>query len=185
MSHQLDLDGVLEKLILLQHLAHGSEQYCRQRLIGSEQDVGDEEFDEYWAWVKSIVSIYTLECSIRVRVLLDTIGRKAEEEIVTKLKATPSAGMEIGQVIEGTFDLSLRETYNKIIHATGVMPVWTTGFADEIEFKYWSGRFEFGGTKDSKKWRLRLHIAPWARSVEQFIVEADKAEATMYVGQDG
>ena len=38
-----------------------------ERLIGSEEDMGDEEFDEYWTWAKGLVSSYMLECSIRVR----------------------------------------------------------------------------------------------------------------------
>lgn len=45
MSHQLGLDGVLEKLVLLQHFAHGSERFCRERLVGSVHDIGDGELD--------------------------------------------------------------------------------------------------------------------------------------------
>jgi len=78
MSHELNLEGVLEKLILIQHFAYGSKEYCRERLIGSEKDIGNGEFDEYWTWAKGLISSYILECSVRVRVLLDTVSDKPE-----------------------------------------------------------------------------------------------------------
>lgn len=117
MSHLLDLEGIFEKLILLQHFAHGSEQYCRERLIGSECDAGDGELDSYWSWVKSLVSAYTLECSVRLRVLLDAVADQPEANKIINIDAHARSGLVIGQVVDGKFELTLRETCNKIIHA--------------------------------------------------------------------
>ena len=184
MSHQLDLDGVLEKLTLLQHFSHGSERYCRERLVGSVHDAGNGALDEYWGWVKGLVSAYTLECSIRLRVLLDTVAGKPEANKIASLDTVARSGLVIGKVLKGEFELTLRETCNKIIHAKKVIPVWATGIEGDVEFKYWSGDYELSGTKGEKSWRLLLHVAPWARSVERFLAEADLAEVTLYVGQD-
>jgi hypothetical protein len=184
MSHQLDFDGVLERLTLLQHFAYGSEQYCRDRLAGSEHDVGDGALDEYWGWVKSIVCSYTLECSIRIRVLLDTVADKPEADKIPGIDSAARSGLVIGRVIDGQFDLTLRETCNKIIHARKVIPMWATGVDGLLKFRYWSGDCELSGKRGSETWRLLLHIAPWARSIERFLVAADAAEVTMYVGQD-
>lgn len=184
MSHQLDLDGVLEKLTILQHLVHGSEQYCRERLVGSVNDIGDGAFDDYWGCVKGLVSAYTLECSIRFRVLLDIITDRPEADKIMDIDAAARFGLVIGEVVDGEFELTLRETCNKIIHARKAIPVWSTGIAGDIEFKYWSGVYDLSGTKGNKSWRLLLYIAPWAKSVERFLVNAEKTEMTLYVGQD-
>jgi len=184
MSHLLDIENVFEKLILLQHFVNGSEHYCKERLIGSEHDVGDGAIDAYWSWVKGIMSSYSLECCIRLRVFLDTIRYKPEGNKIPGLDVTARTGLTIGQVIEGNFDLTLRETCNKIIHARKVIPVWATGNANDIEFKYWSGDLDLSGTNRGENWRLILHVAPWARCVERFLEGAEAAELTFYVGQD-
>jgi hypothetical protein len=183
-SHHLDLEGISKKLVFLQHFAHGSEQYCRERLIGSDYDTGNGALDEYWGWVKGLVSAYALECSIRLRALLDTVTDKPEADKLISLDAAARAGLVIGQVIDGKFELTLREISNKIIHARKVIPVWATGIERDVEFKYWGGNYDFSGTKGDESWRLILHIAPWARSVERFLMEAESAELTLYVGQD-
>jgi hypothetical protein len=73
MSHQLGLDGAYEKLVLLEHFANGSQEYCRARLAGSEADHADEVLDEYWGWLKNIVSACLIECAVRARILQDTV----------------------------------------------------------------------------------------------------------------
>jgi hypothetical protein len=175
---------VLEQLVLLQHFAHGSEQYCRERLIGSANDPGDGALDQYWGWVKGLVSAYTLECSVRLRVLLDAVAGKPEADMIASLDATARSGLVIGRVVDGKFELTLRETCNKIIHATKVIPVWTTDIERDVKFKYWSGKYDLSGTKGDESWRLILHVAPWARSIERFLSEAEATELTFYVGQD-
>jgi hypothetical protein len=184
MSHELDIEGIFEKLVLLQHFAYGSEQYCRDRLIGSEQDAGDGELDEYWGWVKGLISAYTLECSIRVRILMDTIAEKPEADKLNSLDSASRSGLELGQLVDGKFELTVRETCNKIIHARKVIPVWVTGLERDVEFRYWSGDYDLSGSKGNENWRLILHVAPWAKSVERFLSEARSAELTLYVGQD-
>lgn len=184
MSHQLNLEGVAEKLILLQHFAYGSEQYCRERLIGSQYDAGDGALDEYRGWVKGLVSAYVLECSIRLRVLLDTIAGKPQAEIIDSLEAEARSGLVIGQIFDGKFQLTLGETYSKIIHAKKAIPVWSTGIEHGVEFKYWSGDYDLSGIKGHKSWRLFLHVAPWVRSAEHLLMKAESAELTLYVGQD-
>ena len=34
------------------------------------------------------------------------------------------SGISLGTILDGTFDLSIRETCNKIIHATMAVPEW-------------------------------------------------------------
>jgi hypothetical protein len=130
------------------------------------------------------VSGYTLECCIRLRVLLDSVAGKPGADKIASLDAAARSGLVLGQVVDGKFELTLREMCNKIIHAKKVVSIWTTGIERDVEFKYWSGDYDLTGTKGNESWRLILHVAPWARSVERFLEEAQSAQLTIYVGQD-
>jgi hypothetical protein len=184
MSHELNLESVLEKLVLIQHFAHGSKEYCRERLIGSEKDQGNAEFDEYWTWAKGLISSYILECSVRVRVLLDTVSDKPEAKEIAQIDKESISGLVIGNITKGRFDLSIRESCNKIIHAKKVSPVWATAVDNGVEFQYWSGAFNLVGTKGSDEWELTLHVASWAKAVEKFLTKIDSKDLIFYVGQD-
>lgn len=184
MSHQLDLDGLLEKLVLLQHFSYGSKDYCRERLAGSEEDMGDKELDEYWGWVKGITSTYLIECAVRVRILLDIVTAQDHTAEVEVIDATARSGLVIGEPLEGKFELTLREVCNKIIHARNVIPVWEVEIRGSEEFRYWSGSLQLAGKKSGREWRLVLHVAPWARSLQRFLEEAEAQELTRYIGQD-
>jgi len=184
MSHQLNLESVLEKLVLIQHFSHGSKEYCRERLIGSEKDQGDAEFDEYWTWAKGLISSYILECSVRVRVLLDTVSDKPEAKEIAQIDKESISRLVIGNITKGRFDLSIRESCNKIIHAKKVIPIWATAVDNGVEFQYWSGDFNLVGTKGNNEWELTLHVASWAKAVEKFLTKIDSKDLIFYVGQD-
>jgi hypothetical protein len=184
MSHELNLESVIEKLVLLQHFAHGSKQYCRERLIGSEEDIGDAGFDEYWGWAKGLVSSYMLECSVRVRVLLDTVSDKPEAREIAKIDEEAISGLIIGDITKGNFDLSIRESCNKVIHAKTASPVWATAVEKGVEFQYWSGDFNLIGSKGKDEWHVTLHVASWAKAIEKFLTNIHLKDLIFYVGQD-
>ena len=182
MSHQLDLAGVVEKLVLLEHLAHGSKGYCRYRLARSEPD--DDVVSEYWGWVKGVASAYTLECSIRLRVLLDTVSESADADKQIGLDSAARVGLVLGERLEGDFEPTVREACNKIIHARKVALAWNIAGKGRQKFRYWSGDLELAGRKDGRAWKLRLHTVAWAQAMQRFLYEADALELTVYVGQD-
>ncbi len=184
MSHQLDIDGILEKLVLLQHFAAGSRAYCVDRLIGSEIDQGDGELDEYWGWTKGIVCAYALECSIKFQVLQDSTTGQVERERFDALDAKSRAGLNLGAVTLGSFDLTLRELSNKIIHATRVIPEWENSIADGVQFKFWRGTLSLSGDRGGQPWGLQLNIVSWARGMQRFLSDSESEEAFRYVGQD-
>jgi len=183
MSHQLGLDSVYEKLVLLEHFAFGSQQYCSARLIGSEDDQGDGELDKYWGWLKGIVSSYLIECAVRVRMLQDTV-RGEDATQLARLDKQAASNLTIGTIVEGDFRLSLRETCNKIIHAQKAVPEWRLTVNGGTQYKSWSGDYSLLGAKGARDWELRLHVAPWAHAMSQFLDAAESAELTHYVGQD-
>jgi hypothetical protein len=184
MTHRLDLERTHEQLVLLQHFVHGSNKFCEERLVGSEKDTGDGEFDSYWSWVKFVASSYTLECSIRFRVLLDIFVGKPEYKILKEFDTEVREGKEIGEIIEGKFDLNLRESCNKIIHARKLVPIWSDGDIDGINYKYWSGDLDLIGKKGKNSWRLKLHVSPWADCMSEFLFKAELSGLTSYIGAD-
>ena len=185
MSHLIDFESILKQVVILQHFAHGSEAFCEARMVGSEQDIGDGQFDEYWGFVKGIVSSTLLECGISLRIFEDTISTNREQgNILRKIDGSARAGLVIGRVVQGHFELTLRESCNKIIHARKVTPIWASKQTEPYTFKYWSGQFNLKGTKGKEKWEIVLDVLAWAKSVERFIRETEEKELTLYVGQD-
>ena len=184
MSHHLDIDAVLEKLVLLQHFAAGSQSYCAARSTGSELDQGDGEFDEYWGWVKGIVCASTLDCAIKFRVLQDSTAGEVDRKRLDALDQKACTGLTLGVLTLGNFPLSLRELSNKIIHATRVAPAWECASADEVEFKFWGGALELSGDRDGKLWSLKLLVSAWACAMQRYLSDTETVEAFRYVGQD-
>lgn len=184
MSHHLDFDGLSEKLVLLQHLCSGSRSYCADRLTGSSRDQGDGELDEYWGWVKAIVCNYLIECSIKFRVLQDTVKDKSDVVVFEDLDSRACSGLTIGLVTRGAFVLTLRETCNKIIHARRVVPQWSVATTRGIKFKYWNSSVEFAGDRGDKGWSLVLHVSAWSRAMQRFLADFESSDAFHYVGQD-
>lgn len=191
MSHSVDLDGILEKLVLLQHFSFGSEEYCRDRLIGSIEDQGGYEEDNYWGWTKSITSNYILECSIKLRVIQDTFNindRVLEDsnsgtDINLNLFDQKACNkLIIGEIVYGNFKLSLRESCNKIIHAVNVKPLWVRNSNNGIDYQYWNGKIQLTGAHGKTKWQMILDVAQWARAYENFIELLEKTDH--YLGQD-
>jgi hypothetical protein len=72
MSHAIDLEGLYEKLFLLQHIAHGSLSHCRSAKVVLEDPDFDPEFDPnfktIWSLTKTLVSNYLIECAVKLRI---------------------------------------------------------------------------------------------------------------------
>jgi len=179
MSHSIDLDGILEKLVLLQHYSLGSKSYCEDRSVGSEKDIGDYELDKYWGWTKGIVSNFILECSIKQRVIQDTF--KDSESMFKTLDKNACEGLIIGEITKGNFELTLRESCNKIIHAVNVVPSWNT---ENPEFHYWSGKYHLTGMYNKLEWKITLDIYQWAKAYEKFIELFESTDEFHDLGQD-
>ena len=72
MSHAIDLEGLYEKLFLLQHIAHGSLSHCRSAKVVLEDPDFNPEFDPnfktIWSLTKTLVSNYLIECAVKLRI---------------------------------------------------------------------------------------------------------------------
>ena len=96
-------------------------------MIGSDLDVGDGKFDVYWGWIKGIVSDYLIDCAIKTRISQDYLSENENKIELNLVKADLESrkNLTIGIVHEDDFELTLRESCNKIIHAKKSIPSWS------------------------------------------------------------
>ena len=184
MSHLLDFISFEERLVLLEHFVHGSRSYCANRRVGSKFDQGDDQLDQYWSWLKGTVGAYVLESAIKFRVLCDTAASEEGRSRVKSLDEAACNERTICTLVEGEFEVSLRELSSKIIHAIHVVPVWATARRGSTNFKYWSGHLDLSGTHQRKPWNLSLSVSEWAAAMQHFLHNAESSELTLYIGQD-
>lgn len=184
MSHAIDFDGLQEKLFLLRHLSLGSEAYCGEEEIGSEADICEGEFDFYWGWMKVVLSNYLIECAVKLRMVQEFCTNNGYEEELKQFEESALEGLEIGIVYQGNFQLSVRETTNKIIHATRATINFKESEGAIRAFKHWDGYFHLYGRRSSSGWHVAVAINSWAKAVASYLDELHSSELTIYMGQD-
>jgi hypothetical protein len=69
-------------------------------------------------------------------------------------------GIQLGIVHAGNFDLTLRETFNKIIHATDTRLDWNHGDS----YEWWSGKVWLSGS-------MRGSLGNWSLMLRHLLLE--------------
>jgi len=169
MPHAIDFDGLERKLFLLQHVAYGSLHFCGSIELTRDGNYGDYEWWEYKGLLKSFVSNTTIESAIKVRILLDFIKSDEHEIDLIGLDSQVREGLSIGQFIGDNQELSLRESCNKIVHATEAMLQWAEDEkGKESSFDYWNGKYSLWGELNQNKWEIELCIISWCTAMIRF-----------------
>ena len=188
MSHAIAIERMLETLFVLEHLAHGSRSYCNERGIFSMEETGYPDMRSTWGLTKSAVSNYLIEIAIRARIVLDycyTIDKPATQ----RLEKQACAGLTFSYDTPATSKLSLRDTLDKIVHATLV----TTEFANSLDTlddqtTFWDGQVKLEGTRRIRNtdvpWSYRIILPAWCKAMVRLLTELEGSEATVFIGQD-
>ena len=184
MSHAIDLDGVQEKLFILQHLAYGSPGFCRSERITSQVEAGYTEFDSCWGWTKVIVSNYLIECAVKLRMIEEHCSHKTEAENLEALEKKAMSGLVVGHIHEGKFKLTVREACNKIVHATTATIDFSVQEEEPNDIQSWDGQFNLTGIQNEKPWRFQLDVAAWAKAASRYLELLQDKEYTLDLGQD-
>lgn len=184
MSHAIDIDGTAEKLFLLQHLAFGSEGYCRSEGVLSTQHTGYAESQSHWGWTKSIVSNYLIECAVKLRMIQEHCAKRLEVEELAALDQEATLALAIGHVHKGAFRLTLREACNKIVHATKVHVEFTAKDGSSDGLHYWDGQMYLFGELHGNEWSFQLEVANWAKASLRYIDIAQDQGLLDELGQD-
>jgi hypothetical protein len=184
MSHAIDFDGMQEKLFLLRHLSLGSKAYCREEEIGSDIDIGEGEFDSYWGWLKVVLSNYLIESAVKLRMIQEYCAKDGYAEELASYERTAMKGLSLGTIHQGSFTISVRETTNKIIHATRATIAFTEEPGGHGTYRHWDGYYHLYGKKGSADWHLALDVNAWSKAVSIYLDELQSNELTLYMGQD-
>lgn len=167
MPHTLNIDGLSEGLFFLQNLCHASRSFCQKHQVEWRGDHGSEfDWEYYFGWLKSSLCEHLIKTAITLRMLEDIVAHDSEGEFKTsKYYAEACQGLELGTVVEGTFTLSLREAFNKIVHATDTQLDWNK----EEGYQWWSGSVFLYGKKGQQEWKVRLDVESFAIAAHRFI----------------
>jgi hypothetical protein len=169
MTHSIDFDSIEKSLLTLHHTALGNKAFCERFRIRRDADNTYEyEWWQYYGYLKALVCGTMIDSAIKIRMLQD-IGRASKDDFdVNKLQQRASDGLDLG-TIEVRQKLSLRDSCNKIVHATGVKLVWQQVDSTESRFDYWTGRCRlFGSDQSGVAWVAEINVADWCVAMIRF-----------------
>lgn len=167
MPHLIDFDGLERSLFILRHITYGSPEFCASTKLTRDCYGGDYEWWEYTGLLKSIVSNTVIECAIKVRMIQDFVASDSQEVDLNELDKDARNEIQIGQFIGSELPLTLRESCNKIVHASEARLRWKNE-GNEGSIEYWNGVYELWGNKGNKPWHVELNIAEWCIGMIRF-----------------
>ncbi|MBD8642361.1 hypothetical protein IFT63_02000 [Stenotrophomonas sp. CFBP 13724] len=171
MTHSFDFAGASEKLFVLQQLQAASREYCRNvGLCQGSYPYGHDDWKDYAHQIKPIVSGYMIEIAAKVRILQDSMSGHIRPSVFERADKYALEDIPLGKVHLGEFKLSVRESCNKIIHATRVELGWVTrNRKTNSAYTHWSGAVNLFGEKASKPWHLELDATAWCVSIDIYL----------------
>jgi hypothetical protein len=172
MSHSLDFVGLNEKLFLLRHFVAGNKEFSRreQHYQGTQSD-SSHDWESYAGRLRYIVSNDLIEMAAKMRVIQDTVTSQVPPDYLRTLDTECMRGKSIGTVLSGDVTLTLRESCNKIIHATTFALVFQNARSTVPRhvYSYWNGICQLSGTHSKKQWRVALDVYRWADAMDYFL----------------
>jgi hypothetical protein len=124
----------------------------------------------YLGWLKSSVSEMLIEVSIKFRVLQDFLKNEdfgLEEFKKLEKKAIPD--VVVGRNLPPLSALPIRESCNKIIHATEVRLIWIDAKDEEEAYEYWNGNVILQGKKGSQVWECEIDVVCFSIAMERLL----------------
>lgn len=169
MPHSIDFDGLEKNLFILQHLCFASKGFCMRNNIGREvESVVDYEWWEYSGLLKSIVSNTVIESAMKVSMLQDLAKSSSEDIDLSVVDQEACENLPIEKVSEGNIALSLRESCNKVVHATEARMSWSKSSMSSDSPEYWDGTYVLWGENRGSKWQVELIIELWCAAMIRF-----------------
>lgn len=180
MTHSYDFAGVSEKLFIIEQLQAASREYCRNAgICQSSYPYGHNDWNDYEHKIKRIVSGYMIEIAAKVRILQDSMAGQIRPSIFERADKYAVENIPLGEVHSGGFKLNVRESCNKIIHATHVELGWVTRNRKSLSaYTHWSGAVNLYGSKSAKPWHLELDATAWCISIDTYLDHVLSSAAT-------
>ena len=167
MPHRINIDGITESLFLLQNLVHASRSFCSaNKITGTSNAEGEFDFDYYSGWLKLMACENLIQVSVRLRILEDIVKADGDSVDFSVLDGEARKDIILGNCAEAsTENITLREAWNKIIHATETQLDWKA----ENGFEFWTGDVLLSGNKYGSGWKLVLHVKPFVIASTRFL----------------
>lgn len=183
MSHQIYYGSIVEDLILLEQIVHGSRamvEYYQSCLDTSkEYDFSTSEFEgeliDHEGFLQASVSDYLIRCASRTRIIQDTREFKTDDPEYCPDKESFERYSGVAKCLDGKIRLSIRECCNKIIHAKDVNLIFV-----ELESglgRYWDGICELKGDMYGKPWHIEINVKKWVLAMKYYYVEIIELES--------
>jgi hypothetical protein len=172
MSHSFDFQSISDKLFLLRNLAAGSKTYCKvQGTEKGSHPYGDDEWGAYAFQLRRVISSYLIECAAKTRIFEDTIKGKVKPTEFKEADTYAQQDCSIGTVLKGSFNLTVRESCNKIIHATSVelAVANSTVRRPYQKYTYWTGQYHLLGSHNRSAWEVALDIPKWCVALDFYL----------------
>jgi hypothetical protein len=172
MTHSLDFPSVSEKLFLLRQLSSGSREYCKNgNILKGSHPYGDDDWRDYAFQLKKLASGYLIETAVKTRIFQDSIHGKVRPSDIREADTYARKDCDIGVVHAGKFALTVRESCNKIIHATTVDLSWANSSVKRPyrRYTYWTGKFHLHGDHSGKSWHVELDVPNWCVAVDFYL----------------
>jgi len=167
MPHLIDFDGLEHDLFVLQHTAYGGREFCEKFDLNPDCYGGDYEWWEYQGLLKSYVGNKIIESAIKMRMVQDFAKHDDDEFDLNAFDIDARKGLVIGMISGVSTPLKLRESCNKIVHATEARMQWINS-KDKPEVEYWSGVYELFGENRGTAWQVDLNVPEWCTAMIRF-----------------
>jgi len=181
MPYAIDFEEIERKLFIIEQLAYASNDYCRinglsltaSKLASSRGDYRlsatlSERWNGYYGQLTHYLSNNIIDCAIKTRIAQDFI-QKHDDIDIADIDRRACNDMLLGKFADGESLASVRESCNKIVHATRADLKWQ-GNGDQANdgYEFWDGSFLLYGDKHRAQWQLQLFIKEWSIAMRQF-----------------
>ena len=180
MSHSVNLQSLLEDLVLLEHFAYGSEEFCKSNGITSFEETGYMEPLSPRTLLRGVVCDKLISVAIKTRIILDHAS--VDKVGLNRIESQATIGL---QLTAGSSPLTVRESLNKIIHALQVSIDFVVDEYEPSNTHYWDGRVLLEGTQNGKAWSYHLKVCDWVKAVRRALMQLIREERLGMLGWDG
>ena len=168
--------GLSEKLFLLRHFAAGTRRFCKEEQLIDGPIDHEDEWSMYYLRTRSLISSRLIELAANIRVVEDTCKHQDAYPDIRELDALCRNNETIGIVHQGNFELTLRESCNKIIHATEFDLSISSARSSRPHYRYsyWNGCCALKGARSNQSWHIELDVQTWCRAIDCFMDELSR-----------
>ena len=175
MSHAVNLQAMLEHLLVLEHFALGSSEFFKSNGVTSFEETGYLQPLSARTLLKGLVCEKLIDVAMKGRILSEHVAI-TDSAAFERIQAQALTALRISYDTKGSETLSLRESFNKIIHATQVSISISESETEPGNTHFWDGQVHLIGTLRKSEWSHSLVVGDWAKAVRRLLMQLIREE---------